>query len=103
MSTQRGRERSKFSQYFVAIGGKIEWFCLLWGIYARFAKKMADSSQLLLLQTLNWNVDEKCMLKYQWKMHAEISMKEGKEFLNESENWNQFAFVMLILDIGKNN
>ena len=34
------------------------------------------------------------------KMHAEISMKE---FLNESENWNQFASVTLILVIGKNN
>ena len=47
-------------------------------------------------------------LKRWWKMHVEISMKmhaeiSMKEFLNESENWNQFASVTLILVIGKNN
>ena len=29
-------------------GGKVELFCLIWEIYARFGKKMADSSQLIL-------------------------------------------------------
>ena len=29
---------------FVVIGGKVEWFCQIWGIYANFAKRMAYSS-----------------------------------------------------------
>ena len=37
---------------FVAIVAKVEWFCLIWGIYARFAKNMVDSSQLILSLTL---------------------------------------------------
>ena len=32
----------------VAIGGKVKWFCLIWVIYARFAKNMVDSSQLII-------------------------------------------------------
>ena len=31
-----------FRLIFVAIGGKAELFCLILGIYARFAEKMAD-------------------------------------------------------------
>ena len=32
----------------VAIGGKFECHCLIWGIYAKSAKKTAGSSQLIL-------------------------------------------------------
>ena len=34
--------------FFVTIGWKFEWFCLIRGMYARFAKEMADSSQLII-------------------------------------------------------
>ena len=37
-------EMTYLSRSFVAINGKVGRFCLIWGIYARFAKKMADSS-----------------------------------------------------------
>ena len=32
--------------------GKIEYFCLIWEIYARYVNKIADSSQLILSLTL---------------------------------------------------
>ena len=32
---------------FVAMSGKVYCFCLIWGIYVRFMKKMADYSQLI--------------------------------------------------------
>ena len=31
---------------------EVKWCCLTWGIYARFAKKKADSSQLIFSLTL---------------------------------------------------
>ena len=36
----------------LSVGGKVEWFCLIWGICAIFAKIMADSSHLILLLIL---------------------------------------------------
>ena len=36
-----------FRLFFVEIYRKVDWFCLIWGIYARFGKKMADSSPLI--------------------------------------------------------
>ena len=41
-----------FRLIFVVVGGKVQCFCLICGIYARFAKKMADSAQLILPLTL---------------------------------------------------
>ena len=34
------------------IDGSVERFCLIWGIYAKFGKKMIDSSQLIRLVIL---------------------------------------------------
>ena len=41
-------EMTFFRLIIVVIGEKVDGFCLIWGIYARFAKKMAESSQLIL-------------------------------------------------------
>ena len=38
----------------ILISWEVEWFGLIRGIYARFAKKMADSSQLILSLILVW-------------------------------------------------
>ena len=53
----------KFLGVFFEIGGKVERFCLIWGIYARFSKNMADSSQLIIslilvtyLAIFNWQI-----------------------------------------------
>ena len=45
-------EISFFMPIFLELYRKVEWCCLTWGIYARFVKKMADSSQLIFLLTL---------------------------------------------------
>ena len=39
---------TSFRLIFDEIGGKVEGLCLILEIYARFPKKMADSSQLIL-------------------------------------------------------
>ena len=36
-------------RFFVTLGGKVDLFCLIWGINASFAKKMADSLELIFL------------------------------------------------------
>ena len=37
---------------FASIGGKVEIFSLIWGIYARFVKKMSNSLQLIMMLKL---------------------------------------------------
>ena len=39
---------------FVAIGAKVEKFSLIWGMYARFVKKMTDSSSTGVLPRRHW-------------------------------------------------
>jgi hypothetical protein len=45
-------EISFFGRIFVELYIEVELCCLIWEIYARFAKKMADYSQLILSLTL---------------------------------------------------
>ena len=40
-------EMTFFRLIIVVISEKVEEFCLIWGIYARFAKMMAESSRLI--------------------------------------------------------
>ena len=40
-------------KYLPKIWNKVELFCLIWGILARFAKKMTDSEELIFSLTLH--------------------------------------------------
>ena len=51
-----------FRLIFIAVGGKVELFCLIWGVYARFVKKMDYSLQLILLLTLEISIVFPCYL-----------------------------------------
>lgn len=55
-------EMTFFQLSFFEIGGKLEWLCLIWGIYGKFAKKMVDSSLLILslFTSLYSNKNESC-------------------------------------------
>ena len=47
---------------FFAIGGKVEWFYLIWEINARFVKKLADSLQLIISLILSQTKPSKVLL-----------------------------------------
>ena len=60
--TDTSVEMTFFQLSFFEIGGKLEWLCLIWGIYGKFAKKMVDSSLLILslFTSLYSNKNESC-------------------------------------------
>ena len=55
-------EMTFFQLSFFEIGRNFEWFWLIWGIYGKFAKKMVDSSLLILslFTSLYSNKNESC-------------------------------------------
>ena len=68
------------SRFFLTrkLCGKVEWFCLSWGINAKFTKKMADSLQLVLSLTLSTMYCTECLsLPHEATLNFLISEQTG--------------------------